>query len=255
MKLIRAAGLVPFVLIVGCVALTSSCGGSSGTGSPAGPSATGTGGSGSGSGLGSGSAASCRTYPTAATVTTTLPSGASQTASLTGAFDSSVNRATVTTLGPTGAVCTTSVSTYRSTADFVDEVRVIPGVSLQTMTVTTNGPACGGVTSTVNYNYDASGRLTSFVTMALGVSSTTAYTAWDSAGRPTAGSFPGTTIANSYDDATRTWIQRQTPASGGASTTTMTFDANGNQVSVVNTSGNFTSTTTFNTTATNRVCK
>jgi YD repeat-containing protein len=121
--------------------------------------------------------------------------------------------------------------------------------------MTTNGPACGGTTSTVSYNYDASGRLTSTVTTALGVSSTTTYTAWDSSGRPTAGSFPGTTIANSYNDATRTWVQTLTPARGGASTTTTTFDANGNQVTVVNTSGNVTSTTTFNTTATARVCK
>jgi hypothetical protein len=108
-----------------------------------------------------------------------------QTASLTGASDSSANRSTVTIFGPNGAVCITSVSAFRSTADFVDEVKVIPGLSLQMSTMRTNGPACGGVASAVNYTYDASGRLTSTVATTFGVSSSTTYTAWDSSGRPT----------------------------------------------------------------------
>ena len=139
MTLTRAAGRVTFFAMITCAALTGRCGGSK-TGSPP---------------------PSPRWFRIApvrrscarihsGTVTTTLPSGASQNASLTGAFDTSTNRSTVTTLGPNGALCTTSVNTYRSTADFVDEVRVIPGVSLQTSAMTTNGPACGGVASTVN---------------------------------------------------------------------------------------------------------
>jgi hypothetical protein len=259
MTLTRAAGRVSLssiiVMIFVCATLSDSCGGSAEKGSPAGPSGTG-GPSGSSSSSGSGTAAAiCRTYPTSATVVTTLQNGATQNGSLSGAFDSSANRATVTTLGPNGGVCTTSVSTYRSTGDFVDEVKVIPGMSQQTSTMTTNGPACGGVTSTVNYTYDGSGRLTSTTSTALGVSSSTTYTAWDSSGRPTAGSFPGTTIANSYNDATRTWVQTLTPTRGGSSTTTMTYDADGNQVTVLNVSGNSRTTTTFNNTATARVCK
>ena len=214
---------------------------SSNSGNPTEPSA-----GGSGSGV-------CRTYPTAANVTTTAL-GQTFTASLTGAFDTSSNRLTITTMSAGGALCTTSVSAYQSKNDFVDEVRVIPGVQLPTSTTTTNSGGCGSGTSTVNYTYDSQRRLTSFTTTAFGVSGTTTYTAWDSSGRPTAGSFPGTTIQNVYDDAARTWTQTQTTG-GSTSTTFMTFDANGSQVSVVVTSGPVTTTTTFTNTATAQVCK
>jgi hypothetical protein len=108
--------------------------------------------------------------------------------------------------------------------------------------------------STVNYAYDSQRRLTSFTTSTLGISNTTTYTAWDSSGRPTVGSFPGTTIQNVYDDNARTMTQTQLTG-GSMSTTTTTFDANGNQVSVVVRSGPVTTTTTFTNTATAQVCK
>lgn len=200
---------------------------------------------------GSGSGGRCRTYPTAATVTTTA--GQTITVQLTGAFDTSSNRSTVTTAFANGNLCTSSVSAYRSKDDFVDEVRVIPGVSMQTSTTTTN-TGCGTGTFTVNFNYDSQRRLTSTSQTIFGVTSTTTYTAWDSSGRPTQGSFPGTTITNVYDDSARTWVQTQT-GGGTVSTTTTTFDANGNQLTVVNRTGNFTSTTNYNTTATAQVCK
>jgi hypothetical protein len=200
------------------------------------------------------SSATCRTYPTAASVTT-VSGGTTTNALLVGSFNTASNTSTITTLFVNGGQCTSSVFTYRSTADFVDEVRVIPGVSLQTTTTTTNTSACGSGTSNVSYTYDAQRRLTSFTTNALGVSSTATYTAWDSSGRPTTGSFPGTTIANVYNDATRTWVQTQTIASGAASTTTTTFDANGAQLSIVNVSGGNTTTTTFTNTTTAQVCK
>lgn len=239
MKLARIANRGAFLLVIGAAAAVTACGSSN-----TGPSGGGPGGGGGGS--------TCRTYPTAATVTTT---SGNQTinAQLTGAFDTSTNRATVTTAFANGNPCTSSVSSYRSKDDFVDEVRVIPGVSLQTSTTTTN-TGCGTGTFTVNYSYDAQRRLTSTSQTVLGVTSTTTYTAWDGSGRPTQGSFPGTTIANTYDDSARTWVQTQT-GGGTVSTTTMTFDANGNQVSVVNRTGNFTSTTNFNITTTGRVCK
>ena len=178
------------------------------------------------------------------------------TARLTASFNTSNNTNTITTISASGATCTTSVDTYRSKDDFVDEVRVVPGLTLQMTRATTNSPGCGGVNSTVSYDYDSQRRLTSFSTTALGVTSATIYTAWDSSGRPTVGSFPGTTIQNVYNDAARTLTQTQTQTSGGSvSTTTMTYDANGNQVTSVVTSGNVTSTTTFTNTATAQVCK
>jgi YD repeat-containing protein len=193
------------------------------------------------------SAVTCRTYPTAATVTMTRGAlfGSSQ---LTGSFNSSANTATITV-----GACTTGVSTYRSTADFVEEIRVIPRLTMQTSTTTTSGGDCDSGTSTVNYVYDSQRRLVSSTT---GVVVTT-YTAWDNLGRPTAGSYPGTTIANTYNDSTRTWVQMYRGGVTGAGnwTTTVTYDANGAQTSVVTISGAVTETTTFNTTATAQVCK
>jgi YD repeat-containing protein len=191
----------------------------------------------------------CRTFASAATVSTTTL-GLTQNATLTGAFNTSANQSTVTTNFVPGGLCTTTVNTYRSTADFVDEVRVIPGLLMQTGTLTTNGPACGSGTSAVAYTYDSLRRLTSFSS---GGSATT-YTAWDASGRPTAGSFAGTTISNVYNDAARTTTQTQTMG-GTVSTTTSTFDANGIQLTVVNTTAGITSTTTFTNTSTAQVCK
>ena len=171
-----------------------------------------------------------------------------QTPQLTGSFNSSANIATVTV-----GACTTAVSTYRSTADFVDEVRVIPGLTMQTSTTTTFGGDCDSGTSTVNHVYDSQRRLVSSTTGGV----VTTYTAWVSVGRPTAGSFPGTTIANTYNDSTRTWVKAQTGGVTGKGTwtTTVTYDANGAQTSVVTISGAVTETTTFNTTTTAQVCK
>jgi len=146
-----------------------------------------------------------------------------------------------------------AVSTYRSTADFVDEVRVIPSLTMQTSTTTTFGGGCDLGTETVNYVYDSQRRLVSSTTGGV----VTTYTAWDDVGRPTAGRYPGTTIANTYNDSTRTLVKTQTGGITGRGTwtTTVTYDANGAQTSVVVISGAVTESTTFNTTATAQVCK
>ncbi len=225
------------LLILGGLAAGAGCsGGSSSSANPGSPS-------------GGGSGSTCRTYPTAASVTTTAL-GVTQNALLTGTFNTSANTSTITTALTSGTPCTTSVNTYRSVADFVDEVRVIPGVLMQTSTTTTNAGACGAGTATVTYTYDSQRRLT---TVTSGGSATT-YIAWDSSGRPTTGSFPGTTISNVYNDATRTWTQTQTTG-GTTSTSTSTFDTNGAQLMIVNTTAGIVSTTTFTNTATAQVCK
>ena len=190
---------------------------------------------------------SCRTFATAATASTTS-SGVTQALSLTGAFDSGAMRSTVTTLLPGGGPCSTTVATYRSIADFVDEVRVNPGVTLATTAVTTTSGACGSTTNTVTFSYDGSRRLTQFTS----IGGTTSYTAWDGSGRPTSGSTStGILITNVYDDSARTLTQTQV-SSGSRTVNAQTFDANGIQTRVVVTdgSGATTSTTTFGTTAT-----
>jgi YD repeat-containing protein len=108
-------------------------------------------------------------------------------------------------------------------------------------------------TETVNYVYDSQRRLVSSTT---GGGRHYLYRV----GRrrpPDAGSYPGTTIANTYNDSTRTLVKTQTGGITGRGTwtTTVTYDANGAQTSVVVISGAVTETTTFNTTATAQVCK
>ena len=132
---------VHVALVIAAMAIgTARCGGNPGS-----PSSSGTVGSTSGS-------ATCRTYPTAANVVVTQ-SGTTMTARLTALFNTSNNSNTITTISASGATCTTSVDTYRSKDDFVDEVRVIPGLTLQMTRATTNSPSCGGVNSTVSYEY------------------------------------------------------------------------------------------------------
>ena len=197
-----------------------------------------------------GTSGACRTYPTTANVTTTAL-GVTQTAMLTGSFNASTNQATITISFTGGALCSTAVHTWRSTADFVDETRVIPPRPLVLTTVTTNSGACGSGTGTSTNTYDSQRRLATQTSSAGG---TTTYTAWDSSNRPTAGTMSnGGTIANVYNDAARTVTQTQV-SGGTTSVSTQTFDANGAQTQIVVTTSGVTSTTTFTNTATATVC-
>ena len=82
------------------------------------------------------------------------------------------------------------------------------------------------------------------------------YTAWDGAGRPTAGRDVGSgfdnTHAITYNDTART---RTTVVNGGVVTTVETYDANGNQIATTATGGNTFSNSTTTITATTQVCK
>jgi len=239
-------------LVAACaLALTSiTCGGSSGSNG-------GSAGSSSGSPTAPGSPTTsntCRTYPASATVqTTTTGTSTVFNALETGEFDTSTKKATVSTKFANGAPCSVLVSNYNSVADFVDEVHVIPPVFHVTTTLGTNSGQCGTGTATGTYTYDAQRRLTQISNS--GSSSTTNYTAWDSSGRPTAGSTGGQTVSIVYDDAGRAYTTTQTAANGTKSVSTSTFDADGNQLKIVLVEGNVTTTTTFTNTATAKVCK
>jgi YD repeat-containing protein len=224
-----------------CVLAGTGCGKSSNSSGSSSPTAPGTGG---------GTSSRCRTYPTVASVTTTA-AGITQNANLTGAFNASTNQATITISFVGGGLCSTAVHSYRSVADFVDEVRVIPPVPLVLSTTTTNSGSCGSGVGTSTNTYDAQRRLTQTST----VGGTITYTAWDTSNRPTTGTMStGGTISNVYNDPARTITQTQ--VSGGVTTvTTMSFDANGAQTMIVVTVGGaVVTTTTFNNTATAQVC-
>jgi len=228
---------------IASILVGTGCGGNSGGSSnPSTPTPPGTG--------GGGTSSRCRTYPTVATVTTTA-AGITQNANLTGAFNASTNQATITISFVLGGLCSTAVHSYRSVADFVDEVRVIPPVPLVLSTTTTNSGSCGSGVATSTNTYDAQRRLTQIATVGGAIT----YTAWDTSNRPTTGTMStGGTISNVYNDPARTITQTQ--VSGGVTTvTTMSFDANGAQTMVVVTIGGaVVTTTTFNNTATAQVC-
>ena len=230
--------LTVLTFAVSCAAAAIACGGSSSS-SPTTPTPGG----------GTGAGGTCRTYPTAANVTT-AGTGGSVSAMFTASFNSSTNQATITSLLPSGGVCTTTVNSYRSTADFVDEVRVIPPVTLVAGTSTTGSGLCGSGTSNVTYSYDSQRRLTQFT----GPGGPTTYTAWDSSGRPTAGAYSGSSLSYAYNDAART-LTLTTISGSMTSVDTITFDANGTNIMEVVKTGSNTSTTTHTITSTDRVCK
>ena len=248
MTCLRFSRLATTVLLI-AAGLSCSNNDTSSNGSPTAPGSTN-----AGSGSGSTSNA-CRTYPTTTNIRTTT-SGISIefTAAQTASFDTSTKKATVQTSSTSAPVCTTTnVITYNSVADFVDEVRVIPPISLFASSVGTNSGACPAGTGTTVNIYDAQRRV---VQITDGTKAVTTYTAWDSSGRPTAGTTTGGgTLTLAYDDGARTVTTTGTAADGTRSVTTQTFDANGAMISqVLNVSG-FTTTTTFTNTATAQACK
>ncbi len=243
-----------------CVA-TAFCGGSS----PTSPSSA-SGGSGSGStptggtgsaGGGTTTSTSCRTGIATYRIVTT---GGGFTSTTTGSctFNSGAVEGTCTnsytdTLG--SAFTSVSTTRHASRGDVVDEVAVIPPLNRSLGTTTTVSGAGLNSTNTATNTYDGQRRLvmTTAVSQTAGlpsVTSTTTYTTWDSAGRPTAGSTVAggvtTPVSYAYDNATRT----QTQTSGGTSCT-QTFDTNGNPL-VGNCAG---AVATFTTLTTQQVCR
>jgi YD repeat-containing protein len=147
-------------------------------------------------------------------------------------------------------LCSTTVTNYDSVADFVNEAGVIPIVTLAASNTTTNSAFCGTGTQSVTFTYDSQRRLTKFTS----AGGTTSYTAWDSSDRPTVGTTNGISISNVYDNAARTLTQTQV-SNGAQTVTTITYDANGNQLSSVVTGAGGGTTTTYTNTSTATVCK
>ena len=152
----------------------------------------------------------CRAVATAAT---TQSKGTGFTAEITTTcqHDKTTNLSTCTnkyadSVGT--STSTVSITTFASTADLVDEVKVIPPRrrSLRTDTTATN--ARGSSASSLVNTYDGQNRLVQEVGESPGATFTTTYTSWDEAGRPTAGKTVTGASINSltlaYDDKSRT---------------------------------------------------
>jgi hypothetical protein len=204
----------------------------------------------------------CRMIPAAMTSRAT-GAGMAQEASTTCRYDRAVNKVTCTSRvgGGRGSVQTTvSVTSYESLADVLDEVSVIPPRRRFVRTDTTTKMLQKTVTATLVNTYDARERLVKEVgSDGPGRESTTTYTAWDAAGRPTAGTSVSkggrNTLAIAYDNGARTMTTTST-SRGGRVTCTMTFDANGNQAAGACTGvGGIKSGSTMTITATERVCR
>jgi YD repeat-containing protein len=215
-------------LLIGCATSTSPSGGGNTGGGPA-----------------------CRNYGTVQLVNQFPSSITSAYSSLSGKYDTSQRQASfVLASSFNGPICSTTVVTYGSTSDFVDEISVIPPKVLASSQAISLSDACGGTTTNLVYAYDSQRRLLRVVSSA---GDTTTYTAWDTSGRPTLGSFSsGGTVSTAYDSAGRTMTSTQSKG-GVTSTIVNTFDVNGILISAVDSGTG--QTTTYTVTATEQICK
>ncbi len=254
-------------VMVLCIA-AAACGGSSPTspsqsgsgsgGTTGGGTSGGTGTGGTGTGGGGTTSNSCRIGPATYRIVTT-GGGFTSTINGTCTFNNNTVEGTCTNqYTDTTGQAFTSVSTTRhaSRGDVVDEIAVIPPLqrSLGTTTTVTGGGL--NSTGTSAHTYDAQRRLVSTVATSTAAgqtfTSTTTFTAWDSAGRPTASVASGQGAASntfSYDNGTRTQVS--TTVGSGVSCSQV-FDANG--IPTVGTCSNNTSST-FTTLSTLQVCR
>jgi YD repeat-containing protein len=204
----------------------------------------------------------CRNIPTSLTYVT-MAQGFSSTLNQTCSFDRAAFRGTCTNRysdgrGASSAPTTTVVATYASVGAFIDEVRVVPPLFKALKAVATGtGPATRNAETA--FTFDSQGRLLKEVTT--GSPTTTTYTEWDAAGRPTRVRDTGPGFNNTrvvtYDDAQRTRTTKVIPEgqSQAVITTIETFDADGNPVRQVASGGPSASATTITINSTERVCR
>jgi YD repeat-containing protein len=136
------------------------------------------------------------------------------------------------------------VSTWKSAEDFIAEViRLKPPADLSTnpngpvrdlvppLTRSVSTTGNGAIALTKTNSYDTANRLTGFVTRSPGGTITTRYTAWDAAGRPTAGTMQSptqnSTVKIAYDDKALTQTETITTRNL-TSVMTYGYDQNGN---------------------------
>ena len=192
-------------------------------------------------------------------------------ATSTCAFDATTHQLSCHVTGTDADGCMSDrdvVHYYNSTADFVDEVAVIPFRPLLTRETSNQAAtACANaVASSMDYSYDRQRRLTQVAASPSG--NITTYSAWDGAGRRTTGTLtypvsgpfvPVVTEAWSYDDTARTSTLITTtavPRVGSSSATTVqTYDADGNRTLLTVTANGLISTAETTITETRRVCK
>jgi hypothetical protein len=229
------------LLLAGTCLAVCTCGGgqsASNAGAPTGPTP-------------SPSGQTCRTYATAAADLVTNPNAVpafTLTNTYTSVFNAATNQIVTTGTVTTSTGCSgqfNDTSTWASPADFIAEVSVIPPLQRRTR-LQTSGNACGAPLATTVFTYDSQNRVTQ--------QGITSYTAWDSFGRPTAGTLAtaaGTaSVSISYDNAARTSVTTVRLGSNPPALVTASYDANGNQVGISEPTTGTTAVTTIQSTAT-----
>ncbi len=204
---------------------------------------------------------SCRNVATALTAQMTATGEFNASMKTSCKFDSATRQSSCTVQYSDNrgtSMTSTSVSTYNSAADLIDEITVIPPLNYALTTVGTQTSNRGTTTGSVTNTFDANRRIVKTVNTSTSGDSTTSYTAWDAAGRPTGATDVGKGFNNtrtiSYDDAART---KTTVVNGGPLRTVETFDADGIQIETLATSGGaaVASKTAITVTASQRLCK
>jgi YD repeat-containing protein len=234
---------------VACGAIA--CSGGGGSGSPNSPSGGG----------GSTSAPSCRTFAGIShAVQTFTQTGVTVTTDTTCSHNTGTNDVTCNSTfvdsqgGPPGTL--TQTSRFASRADIVDEVSVIPPLSRSLGTTTVTTVSGFSLTTTATNSYDSQRRLTStaIVTSPVPLSTTFTYSAWDTSGRPTAGTVaispgPSGSVSITYNNADRTVTRND-----GLNTCTQRYDPNGN-IQGETCTGTSPSTTNVTVQSTVQICK
>ena len=200
----------------------------------------------------------CRTFASSyEIVTTSVPVTFTSTVKGTCEFNSTALKTTCVnnysdTFGT--ATTSTSVTAFKSAADAIDEVAVVPPRrrSLNTETTTT---LKGAKTSHILVStYDGQNRLTG----ESAPGATVSYKAWDASGRPTSATqVTGnvtSTLTYTYNDATRTQTIATTSSVANGLCTSV-FDANGNNISNVCTTPGGTTTAKTTIGATKQICQ
>ena len=215
----------------------------------------------------------CRTYPTSGTIETLVTEAGQLRYRANYTVSTSFDRttATLTSSGPmvisVPFSCTlfqTTVTTYGSVADFVDDQKPIGKTRIQKLETTTGDCSSGQESFEQSYSYDSQQRLTRISTVSSAGSSIAAYSAWDTSGRPTSGteSPPAcvSPVTITYNDAARTVTDiKQCSVLGShiSITTTTTYSNDFNFVSAKGSGSGSSGETTavFTVAGTAQVCK
>jgi hypothetical protein len=204
---------------------------------------------------------SCRTYATQWVATSTFGQPVSSAASF------SATDSTLSQTSPVGSSQVVRRTFYQSVSDFIDEPSVVGRVLYLRTESCANANCLGGLAEVETPTYDSQRRRTGSTASVNGVPLIVeAYAAWDSQGRPTAGTRtqPGVCVAPLslvYDDAGRTLTVAPAGLGSGAAclgvnfSSAKTYDPDGNLISDAESGGGTSTTTTYTITATAHLCK